>query len=454
MVFNQTIVENLLNRLVRRISVKQPVPAMQPLKSKVWLRRGVSVVLDNKDVDTFEKIVLEFLKDSDILENCTVKEVEEEVEKIISDVLTAPSSTRTRKIHSGVNAFRRAIHRQVIDHTFVIPIENLKLEKRGLTVGNVKLFNFTKSQEKKWRNKIRSILSSNPYYSSQQKDKMIKDLLKCHITPLKDKVCAEVIVKGKLRRAQEKAFREIGFALDVLKLYNYRNDDFYRRYFNIEGEVIRPIIRSILSYTPSQHRMNPSIERVGYMDSYTLDDQRIEFMKKNGLNEISSIIKKPNKSWIEKRLLSAIFWYGRAFDVPQEKVDDQWILISRKTRKKSQGWTEYYNLGFRLLNLVIALESLLIVGQEPKRSNISDRCAFILGTSYSQRSNIGNFIEGMYDKRSSLVHNGESGITSSELCRLMHRTRSVIIVLLKNKDRWGIHDQQDFLNWFEKKKFA
>ena len=130
-------------------------------------------------------------------------------------------------------------------------------------------------------------------------------------------------------------------------------------------------------------------------------------------------------------------------------------MIRREIQKpKTEEIVEYGYLNERLLKTMVALESLLIIGNEPVQNNIAERAAFILGLNYNDRKRIKKFIKDMYKLRSNVVHRGFTYISIGELKHLISLVRETIIVLILKKDRFGLETQQDFYEWFEKKKLS
>ena len=108
----------------------------------------------------------------------------------------------------------------------------------------------------------------------------------------------------------------------------------------------------------------------------------------------------------------------------------------------------------RLIKLMICAETLFLFSDEPKRANISERAALLLGKTYAAKRELKQFFGIMYDKRSAIVHRGKAQLTQKELIRLTLYLQAAIITLVKSQKRLRISSEDDLREWFERKKLG
>lgn len=418
---------------------------------KMWLRRGVSVFLDDKDVQEFQSAIDEIRNDDFVKNNFTEKMIETELENIISETFKLKSSERRAFIEKELNNLKITFKKDIKELVFVIPVENLSL-KRSFKVGEVRLYKFNTTRKREVKKMLTNILKNNSHYTPEQKKKWIEQEDKYILTPLLGFICAEVRVKGVLDFAHHQALEKARMALSVLKLYTYNNNDSYKSYFGIVGEVIRHANRTVLRYPADKKSANPYSEKVGYLFEFELDKDRKSFMKRNGFPKLNKILSSKNISDLESRLLTSIYWFGEAVSLPI--VHDKKGVIQESRKKKHEN-LEFFRVGDRFLKLFTALECLLIFSnREPITHNISERSALILAKKYEDRRKIKSDLKELYRLRSEIVHHGEAFISKYQLAYLTNVVQAVIITILKMKDRQGMKTHNDLYNYLEKVKLS
>lgn len=162
-------------------------------------------------------------------------------------------------------------------YEILFPIQNLELEGKSFTVGNVQFFVYTEYQSKKYMKKIKETLEKNPHYKN--KPRKIKNALKQFGIFYRDEksinsIFAKTHIYGRIEEAYEKAYEKVSSAINVLKLYREINDDFYRRYFGIKGEVISNDLRIVLRHTTNMEGFIPTMERIGFLYPFRIDRER------------------------------------------------------------------------------------------------------------------------------------------------------------------------------------
>lgn len=388
------------------------------------------------------------------------KEIKGFVNLIVSEgtSLIKREDERADFVKKKVTELSREFQTTLRTWNFVISVENLRLHPRSVKVGNVMLFKFTPSRQKETRTRMWRLIKDNPHYDTKWKKNHVKNYEDKFLSSLKDKTCAFVQVKGRLEKAQLTAYDKVETAIAVLKLYRFRNYDFYRKYFHLTGKTIRATNRYTLRYSEDGQRINPMIERVGFFFPFELNNERIQYMRRNGFPKLHKMLMKENPSGLERRIVNSVRLFGSACDVIVTKSrESRPIGLGFPPKKESKPETtfEAISMNDRLIKLFVALESLLILDEnEPLANNIAERGAFILGRNYEQRSEIKKFLKDMYGLRSAHIHHGKSEIEHPVLERFARQVQEIILRLVLNKDRLKLTTEEDLRNWFEKKKLS
>jgi hypothetical protein len=342
------------------------------------------------------------------------------------------------------------------DWNLVIPIENLKITMRRLKVGPVSLVRYTKNRVAALRRLDWNMFAQNPHYSHDRASmarhtKLVRELTK----DWSEKTCAEVPVRGTFADVRQNSLNLVEEAINVIKLYRYPNDDFYSRYFGIPGTVIPNVLRAVIGHNAAQTRVSLSTTWIGHTSPFEIDEERIKWMRQSGFAEVSKLVGKSNKTEIEDRIVTAIHWFAKAFDVavaeylhrPIEEVGSRFVI--RGIHRDSIMFFD------RLIKLMICSETLFILDRnEPLRSAISERAALLLGDNLKNRLEIKRFFNHMYDKRSDLVHGRKLSLDEDDLSRLILYLQSAIIQLARKRKRLKLVTNDNLKDWFERKKLG
>ena len=418
--------------------------------SKIWLKEGRSVFLSEEDMPYYNDIIKEIITDRSIAQNFSITDIEKPLQEIISRVLKLKTKkAKEGKIVKEVDSLVSELNKKIKQWEFIIPIENINIAARGFKIGEVKLYKFTKYQFNKELKWFKKILNANKYCKNKENErKVIIDSFKNdNLKPLIDYACAKLIVKGTHSGAKQLALKKIDFELSLIKLYGYYNDSSNRMYFGIKGEVIPFSTRTVVGKETSGNVIHPTLESIGCLQKFELGSRRVTFMKKNGYEKVRKLITKRNKTDFDERILNSIFWYAKAYDIPEtRKVED------KKAATSSYEEVEYFNLGDKYLKLMIAMECLLVLKKESKSQNIKNRSSYILTDDREQRRRMQKYIQKAYDNRSKIVHEGVYAITKTETNKFMNYVQSTIIALVKHKDLWRIKTNEDFYQWCERNR--
>lgn len=437
-----------------------PQPHMALESQKFWYKAGRgSVVLTGNELQQFGEIIRELMKDDATFNNFTMKELEGLTQDTILRILKADPLQRRNEIDKQIVELRKHVKEGVKTWTFIIPVTNLMLERRQLKIGNVRLFHFTDSHVKRWRSMFYNVSSR---YTPEERKKQCEDVRKNVLERLKGSICAEVTVEAKHRRALEVALQQVHNALSAIMMFFL--EDIRKPPIGVRGEVIHvgssDSHRFILSVS-SDESISLNSEHAGSPFELKLDKKRIKWMLKNGFTEISVLLAKQQMNSFESRLKTAIYWLGSAMNVPitcsQEETD---LRILRAREKKSKGRKsledfEFHDIAERLIKLMMALESLVILDdREQIVSNLSERTAFLVAKKLSDRILVSSRIKEFYRLRSRAIHHGRIEMTYSELYWLSCAVQAAILRLITDRNRLGISNDDEFRNWLVRMKFS
>lgn len=439
---NKQLIVDKLNQICKE---KKPVSKNMFFHkySQIWMKNGLTVFLNKHESKLLNEIVEEIITEPLFHRDFSITDIEDYLKGIIIDASKLKSrKIRQQRIGRQVNGLISGLKKKINIWHFVIPLENFKLSLRKLKINGVTLFKFTNYQARKYLEEYRNLLDKNKLYKNkdEEKKRYLEQYKKRIIEPLLKSTCAKVCGKGTLKGAQQVALKKVDEMLSLIKLYGYSSDASHRKYFGVKGEIIPCNKREILRKRQDKCSINPLVEFTGYLHPFKLNKSRLNFMKKNAFMKLVKIAGKQNKSNFDKKLLTAIYWYSKAYDIPEVK----------KTEKKYE--PDMFNLGDKFLKLMVSMESLLIFGKESKTFNLKTRSSYILTNNKQRREQLKKYMQKAYDVRSKIVHEGQYMVSQSIVNGFMNYVQSVIIKVLKNKDIWRIKTNEDLYQWFEKNR--
>lgn len=412
----------------------------QAKRFKEWFRDDVTVLLYDEAVDTFYDTIRELLKDPSIRDHFTVRFLEEELERVVSNLVKIPRQERSKHLDKLLERFYDQLAKEIKEWTFVIPLENIELHIETFNLGDVEIFTFTNERLQSFISILRDILKPNPHYSEEEKDKFVKEIEERHLVANLNRACAKVKVMGV--PAHTKAIEKVRTALHTLKLYGKSDEN----YFGIKGEIIAHDLRSTFRFLEDKSRASPVLERVGSFP-FKINKDRMDLMIRNGFKILDSILKKDKRDFVESRLLAAMYWFGSGFNISGVKGAEKDDVTKTALTGHKSNELEFFSASDRFLKLMVALESLLIFGHETKKKNLSKRVAFVLTSDANEREYIRGNIERLYKIRSWIVHEGDVYVTKGDLNYLTNVARAVIIKILLEKDKLNLHTKPEFCKW-------
>lgn|SRR4030043_1173930 len=411
-----------------------------------WNKEGISVFLSGEEYKEFQKIIDVILSSIEIKNNFQRKDIEDSLKKVISKVLKEKSDKeRKSKIREEVDNFIKEIKGEIKDWIFLIPIENLELDKHSIKMGDILFQKMTQNKITKLHKEHERIIFTLKNLNDEGKKKFADEEKKRKEGYFLGKVYAKVESSGTFSTAKYIAIQKTNAILSILKLFTGNSETYSsKKYFGIEGEIIPIRNRMIYGFRKDKQNITPSYEKVGYLFSFDLSKERRKIMNSNGFRKVINIYKKINWTDLDERIFNAIYWFSKAYDVPIAKED----IIKGKGQLESN----QFNFSDKFLKLMIILESLLIFGRESKTFNIKNRGSYLLEDNPQKRDLIKKQLGYLYDLRSEIVHEGSIKLSLKDLNTLSVYAQSIIISLIKNKSKWKLKNKKDLYIWFEKKR--
>ena len=239
-----------------------------------------------------------------------------------------------------------------------------------------------------------------------------------------NKFYAKTTVYGSKKYAVRKAESNIKIALNILKLFL---PDFYCN-FNVEGSNYVMVDRKNIII--SSEGKNFVRKLINSSRPCKISNNELKSINKE-LNQLSNLFKNQNRTEFENKILIATYWFGESISIPlhvyDNKLDNEYDVNLDNL--------EYFDVYPKLLNIIIALETLFVWGNENKAESISSKTAVLIANP-GYEEHIYNFIKKIYDNRSKIVHSGIVYISENNLNELIYYTRIAILTLVKLNEEY------------------
>jgi hypothetical protein len=403
--------------------------------------------LDLKAMEILENAINEVNNDEYISENVTSKILEDKMLLIVRNAFDVSEKERSKYIKEKLTELKSEIKKSKSNWSFHVPIYNLSIEN-PFSIGDVKFYTFDKDKALEFRNYVKNL--EFEIENSQDIEKSIDNECDYFIKKNVGFTIAEIKLKGLFQSSYQTALQKIRMSINILKLYAHSSF----HVFGIQGEVDKPSQRITLGYSQNENSEKMYFRnwmRFGPPYKQKITDENIERMKENGLDELDRILKtKPTK--FEKRILTAIYWFGESMNIKIPK-EDKFIF---RRQNKDDGNLEYFNLGDKFLKLSNALETILVFNEnEPIAHTISERCAFFLNYVYVDETKleIKKVVKNLYDVRSKIVHQGDTFVSKIDLITMIELVRDLILKTLEVKIERGFKTPDEFRDYLEELKF-
>lgn len=154
----------------------------------------------------------------------------------------------------------------------------------------------------------------------------------------------------------------------------------------------------------------------------------------SSLTRVWGLITKENKTEIEKRLLMAIEWIGKAIFESDPLKSFVMYMFSIESLLQ-------YNEKNQMINPSISYQ-------------LSESLAFILSDDYQERITIMKDVKDLYGKRSAIAHGGHSSVDENDIFKINAIAVSAVWAFLNNQEMTGFKSMKEFQDWLLIKKFS
>ena len=301
------------------------------------------------------------------------------------------------------------------DWRIIIPIDNLKFEERT-KIGQIDLIPFDELDDE-IVSRI-SMIDDSTQSTPQAKEANRRILEDYIISKFKDKTCACINIYGESDLLYHEAISQVEIVINLLRIY-IPILKMFREHLRIginEG-WIQPLSVICLRQDKNEYIIQNKAFRFK-IDLVISKDEVTLLKDKYHLNDFNELLSKGNSvSKYENQILTAMKWIGMGI---HDEINSD-----------------------KLLKLTIALECLILVGNESKSEALAEMCSFLLNDNYVYIQ-----IKNFYKKRSRIVHNGKSDIKNEEIDRFLNLVLSTLFRILDLRKEVGINNKKDL------KKFA
>lgn len=353
------------------------------------------------------------------------------------------------EIREDLGLLRKELKEKPDEWTFYYPIEGLKLES-NMIISNVELMPYQQFKKelsdknlsqksffkKKFslfpKQKILNLFNLNNlnFWPQNDKYKKIEKHLKDNGISSEDYIYAKTNASGIKNLAIETSTHNINLILNILKMGISPHDIHKDTPYNII-KIKNKFSVVILNQQSFEILISPHYKNISFPNQIPIKDQ------------IETLSKKEEPSFIEKRILFSAHWFGEALSVKIPNFEEQYI------KKDSLEALKYYKLGERMIKLFTSLESLLIFNNKNLVENISKRTGFLVGTNSSQEKFIEERVKELYEVRSRIVHGSTTNVSIKDSYELECYIRFVLSNLSTIIHNCNLKSKNDLKKFFK-----
>jgi hypothetical protein len=236
---------------------------------------------------------------------------------------------------------------------------------------------------------------------------------------------ATVTVTAEPLRAQEVAGEETEYSVAALRFFHFANMTPYARsYCTPAGRENLPTTTTLTLQSGTIQQWEDRAFPAGD-SSWALSKEEISELRNAGLDGLSQLLTKDERSPFENDLLDAILIYSR-----NSLLNDA---------------------ASRLIHILAAVESLLLRdSNEPVVKNVSERLAFVVGVTLQERIAVRNNAAQVYGLRSAFLHHGRAPREMDPLELFMRHVWRGFVALIHDMDKF--RTKQDLIEALERRK--
>lgn len=372
-----------------------------------WYKKDQTVYLDRDSLNKFFDILTEIREITSIKNNFHKEKIKETIQDILSDALKESKEDQAVFIENELIKINSEFKSEIKNWTFLVPLFNLNME-RNFSVGDVEFFKF---DENVVSEVFEELDKEEPFY-------------KFYIKPNIGLIYAKASALGAETTAYNMALYKIRLAINIIKFFV--DPSFFQ--FGLIGELPKPEYRTIFYHDDNDNQIGNK-QLVGRPPDFRIDNQ---FIENPFFREIDRILKDPNSSAFEKRLLIAVYWYGESINV---QYDEKERIYERRDEEHDN--LEYFKIGEGMIKLFTSLESVLLKDNEGnKKRNLSKRGSKLLSETEPQQIKYYEpNLKFLYYIRGKIVHNGNNSALANEFTELNNYVNRILchLIILNKK---------------------
>lgn len=352
--------------------------------------------------------------------------IEIELQKTILKVKsqTNDSTDLKNNIVDALNSLKEKLTAERKNYTYFIPINGLKAEGLPYTIGPVQIATFDSVQPEAFHN----LLADN---QSQQNQQYNLTNICIKNSKLPGSICGVIEVEAKDYESAEKiAIAQLRHTLDILNFFSDITPFNPKAWVYLPSDLESYLSCGFILGGDNESNIHFPNRRIGPLGELSLA-RVIESDAKStlGFEYLVKLLGKNNCNKLEKALITAIHWAGRA--------------VLAKRREES------------FLLYAIALESIILADSPNSELNyrLKIRIAHLLGSDLEKRQEIFDRVNRLYKLRSKLVHDGKYEITDLELQFMSDIAIRCIKRFLIEPTFHQMKSPEDFADWSQKQVF-
>lgn len=371
----------------------------------------------------FNKALYEILKNLAINDTFTIEELNILLIKFFQDKEIGKILPEDKIIKRLVNEFLIFLDKQLQEnknkkHSFVFPIENLKINENKWRLGQVTFLSY---------DGYKALIEEIRKPELQEKNYLFFREVN------KNSVFALTEARGSDEKAKEKVVNKVNEAIDILRLYFTNWQSHTRAQIGRKGELTL-FDEEFLSFNKDGIFRSSGWAGAGYPISCEINQNILDIFEFYKFSKVGTILNKniEKRNAFEKRLIEAVRWFGYSVVNP--------------------------NNNHRIIMYITALETILGTKDTEtyKDKSISDaigeKGAFILGYNCETRLDIKNRLKRLYSYRSKILHQGRLEDDEVKVAELERLTSSVLLRLIDLSTEFN--SMEDFDNYIKKRLFS
>ncbi|MDD3049933.1 MAG: HEPN domain-containing protein [Candidatus Cloacimonetes bacterium] len=405
---------------------------------KFWINNHGCFALDKREVEHFYETAV-YIRNNFDNGNLTLDTSKKDIESFLIEFISKTINLDTEKekkesIDNFEIEFKKQISSKIREFEIISPILDLKISS-NFTFGKLSFYTFTKYQLNKELSFIRNLYKKNNSISENEKNEWIKIHIK-ELSMYLNQTMIRCEINGTTTAAQLKSYNNALMHINVLKfiIYDITNNKPSKKEINTNKDF-ETIMKSDNLFRTTEYL--PIELNFNFENSKTLKNNEAVFLSK--------ILKKETKDDIDNRILASINWAVKSIEeIPTESDKtnfyDSSVYMTPNKHILSQC----------LLNIVIALETLLIFKDERNRKQelLKYRSIALLEKTDSKSELVKEQINKAYDLRSEIVHEGKFNNTTKAIYQLYFIFRDIVFELIKLKNKDNIEENHQLKKWF------